>query len=49
MFNVLDEDEENLEETDNDDEIAGYSVENAYMDEKEDACRSLGEIAVNAG
>lgn len=26
-----------------------FSVENAYIDEKEDACDALGEIAVNTG
>ncbi|KAF4087623.1 hypothetical protein AMELA_G00072670 [Ameiurus melas] len=30
-------------------DVAGFSVENAYMDEKEDACDSLGEIAFNTG
>lgn len=26
-----------------------FSVENAYIDEKEDACDSLGEIAFSTG
>lgn len=26
-----------------------FSVENAYIDEKEDACDALGEIAFNTG
>lgn len=26
-----------------------FSVENAYIDEKEDACNALGEIAYNTG
>uniref|UniRef100_A0A8C7WZC6 Importin 4 n=1 Tax=Oryzias sinensis TaxID=183150 RepID=A0A8C7WZC6_9TELE len=30
-------------------ESAGFSVENAYMDEKEDACDALGEIAFSTG
>ncbi|XP_063063252.1 importin-4 isoform X2 [Engraulis encrasicolus] len=29
--------------------VAGFSVENAYIDEKEDACDALGEIAFNTG
>lgn len=45
--------EEDIEiETDNeedDDEIAGYSVENAYVEEKEEACLALKEIAEFAG
>ncbi|XP_017325180.1 importin-4 [Ictalurus punctatus] len=41
---VLEEDGENEVE-----DVAGFSVENAYMDEKEDACDSLGEIAFNTG
>ncbi|XP_069007588.1 importin-4-like [Embiotoca jacksoni] len=30
-------------------DVAGFSVENAYIDEKEDACDSLGEMAFNTG
>uniref|UniRef100_A0A3P8VI81 Importin 4 n=1 Tax=Cynoglossus semilaevis TaxID=244447 RepID=A0A3P8VI81_CYNSE len=30
-------------------DITGFSVENAYIDEKEDACDALGEIAFNTG
>ncbi|CAL8321076.1 unnamed protein product [Boreogadus saida] len=30
-------------------DIAGFSVENAFIDEKEDACDALGEIAFNTG
>uniref|UniRef100_A0A7N8X579 Importin 4 n=1 Tax=Mastacembelus armatus TaxID=205130 RepID=A0A7N8X579_9TELE len=30
-------------------DIAGFSVENAYIAEKEDACDALGEIAFNSG
>ncbi|XP_059170198.1 importin-4-like isoform X2 [Physella acuta] len=55
---VFDEDEfnddENLEYDDADDEeenykLEGISVENAYLDEKEDACCALGEVALNTG
>lgn len=35
-------------ETDTHD-ITGFSVENAYIDEKEDACDALGEIAFHTG
>lgn len=41
---VLEEDGENEL-----DDVAGFSVENAYIDEKEDACDALGEIALNTG
>nr|XP_020018519.1 importin-4 isoform X2 [Castor canadensis] len=34
-------------EEDDDSEISGYSVENAFFDEKEDTCAALGEISVN--
>ncbi|KAM8881865.1 importin-4 [Synchiropus picturatus] len=30
-------------------DATGFSVENAYIDEKEDACDALGEIAYNTG
>lgn len=30
-------------------DVAGFSVENAYIDEKEDACDALGEIAFSTG
>ncbi|XP_074549927.1 importin-4 [Halichoeres trimaculatus] len=30
-------------------DVAGFSVENAYIDEKEDACESLGDIAFSTG
>ncbi|CAM4721710.1 unnamed protein product [Leuciscus chuanchicus] len=43
---ILDEEEET--EID-DSDVAGFSVENAYIDEKEDACDALGEIAFNTG
>ena len=29
--------------------IEGYSVENAYLEEKEDGCNALAEIAENVG
>ncbi|GCC40308.1 hypothetical protein chiPu_0024445, partial [Chiloscyllium punctatum] len=47
----LDEEETITEEEEDDDDadITGFSVENAYLDEKEDACDALGEIAVNTG
>ncbi|XP_006913614.1 importin-4 [Pteropus alecto] len=45
------EEEEELmdegEEEEDDSEISGYSVENAFFDEKEDACAALGEVSVN--
>ncbi|CAK6951906.1 importin-4 [Scomber scombrus] len=54
-----DDDDHNEEEKDSDfledetetdiHDIAGFSVENAYIDEKEDACDALGEIALNTG
>ncbi|XP_046509294.1 importin-4 isoform X2 [Equus quagga] len=40
---LMDEDEEEEENS----EISGYSVENAFFDEKEDTCAALGEISVN--
>ncbi|XP_034768784.2 importin-4 [Acipenser ruthenus] len=30
-------------------DVAGFSVENAYIDEKEDACDALGEISFHSG
>ncbi|KAK2855493.1 hypothetical protein Q7C36_007362 [Tachysurus vachellii] len=39
---VLEEDGENEVE-----DVAGFTVENSYIDEKEDACEALGEIAFN--
>nr|XP_014336661.1 PREDICTED: importin-4 isoform X1 [Bos mutus] len=44
------EEEELMEEDDeeeDDSEISGYSVGNAFFDEKEDTCAALGEISVN--
>lgn len=40
--------EETTIDEDEDPDIEGYSVENAYIDEKEDACMALGEIALHA-
>ncbi|KAI1902156.1 hypothetical protein AGOR_G00041800 [Albula goreensis] len=43
---ILDDEEDDEAETR---DIAGFSVENAYIDEKEDACDALGELAFNTG
>ncbi|KAL5466681.1 hypothetical protein EMCRGX_G030825 [Ephydatia muelleri] len=40
------EEEEALEDNDG---VQGYSVENAFLEEKEDACNALAEIAENVG
>ncbi|CAI5673544.1 unnamed protein product [Oreochromis niloticus] len=59
-FVLLDDDDDDNGEKDTEDfleddketdiqDVAGFSVENAYIDEKEDACEALGEIAFNAG
>ncbi|XP_066592125.1 importin-4-like [Prorops nasuta] len=45
------EDEEDIEYTDNeddDDDVTGYSVENAYIEEKEEAILALKEIALHS-
>ncbi|XP_057344535.1 importin-4 isoform X4 [Manis pentadactyla] len=44
------EEEEELmdKEEEDDSEISGYSMENAFFNEKEDACAALGEISVNS-
>ncbi|XP_052047378.1 importin-4 [Apodemus sylvaticus] len=39
--------DEDMEEEEDDSEISGYSVENAFFDEKEDTCSALGEISMN--
>lgn len=39
--------DEDMEEEEDDSEISGYSVENAFFDEKEDTCTALGEISMN--
>lgn len=55
-----DDDDDNDEETDEEvdleqdtetdvHDVTGFSVENAYIDEKENACDALGEIAYNTG
>ncbi|XP_077982824.1 importin-4-like [Glandiceps talaboti] len=54
VFQVFDEEDLSAsgEEGENgmdDDEIEGFSVENAYLEEKEDSCNALGEIASNTG
>lgn len=51
------EEEEDTEEVGNvsqesledDQDIEGYTVENAYLEEKEDICNAIGEIAENVG
>ncbi|XP_018412184.1 PREDICTED: importin-4 [Nanorana parkeri] len=45
---AVDEDAIIQEEEDEDPDVEGFSVENAYVDEKEEACSSLGVIALNA-
>ncbi|XP_039110639.1 importin-4 isoform X1 [Hyaena hyaena] len=52
LFDESDEDDEEElmdkdEEEEEDSEISGYSVENAFFDEKEDTCAALGEISLN--
>ncbi|KAH9499795.1 Importin-4 [Bulinus truncatus] len=52
VFNEDDLDEDENLESDGEEEnyqLEGISVENAYLDEKEDACCALGEIAFNTG
>ncbi|CAH2294413.1 importin-4 [Pelobates cultripes] len=39
---------QDAEEEEEDPDIEGFSVENSYIEEKEDACLALGEIAYNA-
>lgn len=46
-FLLDDEDILHEGEIEDDDSVTGYSVENAYLEEKEDACNSIGEIAEN--
>ncbi|XP_043351877.1 importin-4 isoform X5 [Dermochelys coriacea] len=50
LFEDEAEGEEDLEEEEEEEEeeLFGLSVESAYVDEKEDACATLGEIAANA-
>ncbi|XP_067002902.2 importin-4 [Anabrus simplex] len=47
--NAEEEDIENVSEEEEDDEVAGYSVENAYVEEKEEACLALRELALYTG
>ncbi|KAJ1525478.1 hypothetical protein ONE63_010288 [Megalurothrips usitatus] len=43
------EDIENSESSDDDLDVSHFNVENAYMEEKEEACLALGELARQAG
>lgn len=48
---ILDEDEDVSpmdNEDDEDSDVAGYTVENAYLEEKEEACLALRELALQA-
>lgn len=47
--NAEEEDIENESDEEEDEEVAGYSVENVYIEEKEEACVALTEIAKNTG
>ncbi|XP_023217286.1 importin-4-like [Centruroides sculpturatus] len=52
LFDDLDNDNEEdigSEDEEEDVDIAEYNIENAYLEEKEDTCSSLGEIAENVG
>ncbi|XP_076355100.1 importin-4-like isoform X1 [Tachypleus tridentatus] len=54
LFDELDdendeEDIENDEDNDEENDVEGYSVENSYLEEKEDTCCALREIAANVG
>ncbi|KAF7708017.1 importin-4 [Silurus meridionalis] len=57
QFVLLDDDDDDddegdavLDDGENEaEDVSGFSVENAYIDEKEDACDALGEIAFNTG
>jgi hypothetical protein len=49
----LSEDDEDVspmdnEDDDSDSDVAGYTVENAYLEEKEEACLALRELALHA-
>jgi hypothetical protein len=48
LFRLFD-DEEDIEDEEDDDEVKEFSVENAYLEEKEDACCALGELAETTG
>ncbi|KAK3745056.1 hypothetical protein QZH41_014548, partial [Actinostola sp. cb2023] len=43
------EDEDLDQGIEDDEDITGYSVENSYLEEKEDTCNALGELAENTG
>ncbi|ELT89259.1 hypothetical protein CAPTEDRAFT_159396 [Capitella teleta] len=43
------EEEDEEEEANDDNDVQGYSVGNAYLEEKGDACSALGELAINIG
>lgn len=43
------EDIENSDDSDDDLDVSCFNVENAYMEEKEEACLALGELARQAG
>lgn len=48
---ILDDDEDVSpmdNEDDEDSDVAGYTVENAYLEEKEEACLALRELALQA-
>ncbi|XP_072169720.1 importin-4-like isoform X2 [Diadema setosum] len=36
------------DEDEDEDDIQGYNVENSYLDEKEDTCNAMAEVALNA-
>ncbi|XP_062500910.1 importin-4-like [Corticium candelabrum] len=44
----LDDDDDD-DEDDSEEDVVGHSVENAYVEEKEDTCNALGEIAASVG
>ncbi|XP_031560296.1 importin-4-like isoform X2 [Actinia tenebrosa] len=46
---LLEDEEVEDEELEDDEDITGYSVENSYLEEKEDTCNALGELAENTG
>ena len=39
--------EEDDDEDEESDDVEGFTVENAYLEEKEDACCALGELSEN--
>ncbi|CAH1269854.1 IPO4 [Branchiostoma lanceolatum] len=49
VLNFVEEDLTEESEEEDDDDVEGYSVENSYLEEKEDTCNSFGEIAENSG